>query len=58
MTDRIRNAWAVLTGKATVCTHPTGWRTNSTYTLWFGDSPYIVSGGSDNITTPFRKTTI
>lgn len=52
--SRIRNAWAVLTGKATVCTH-----INQTATLTFnyGPGPNVYIS-EPTMATPFRNLTI
>lgn len=52
MKTRIRNAWAVLTGKADVCSHP------NVTNVWYADAaPYISWTGSPSftVTTPTTR---
>lgn len=59
--NRIRNAWAVLTGKATVCTHTAA---QSSFTYWLNGQPYISTspdlriGEPTTMATPFRNLTL
>lgn len=39
--NRIRNAWAVLTGKAIVCTHPAEFKSTFSYTM--NGEPWVAS---------------
>lgn len=65
MTDRIRNAWAVLTGKATICTHPEPANAVCGGVIWNGPIRFVGSHpqfirfeGATTMATPFRNLTI